>query len=150
MAANSLIKLYRLDNKQRLKIRQKTPLDVYHDNSFIPYPRLPGLADNVDRYGPEDIRTTASLGNEAVSFVNKNKGKLSSFYGARYEDILTNPEEEILKIFEFCELPGIGKGESAFWEKISQIGVTHHKNIYGDFEVVESICLDNMQKYGYL
>ena len=65
----------------------------------------------------------------------KKKDKLLAFYEVRYEDILKNPEEEIFKIFEFCELPEIRKDNTEFWSKVSQVGVIHHKNVYGDFDV---------------
>ncbi|MBC2694297.1 MAG: sulfotransferase [Desulfobacteraceae bacterium] len=149
-SANSLIKLYNLNADQLAKIRTKTRLPIYNNKVFIPYPRLPNLSENVKRYGPKDIRTTANLWNDAISFVNRHKNNLPSFYEVRYEDILSNPGEEILKIFEFCELPEIKKNNIAFSQKIGQIGIIHHKNVYGNFDIVESICRENMFKYGYL
>lgn len=149
-SANSLVKLYHLNMDQLSKIRSKKRQYIYDNKVFIPYPRLPRLAEYIERYGPEDIRTTAHLWNDAISFVSKHKNKLPSFYEVRYEDILTNPKKEISKIFEYCELPEIKKNNKAFSQKISKVGVIHHKNIYGDFDVVESICRENMLKYGYL
>lgn len=149
MVANSLIKLYKSDHAQLIKIRSKMRHGVYDDKPFIPYPRLPNLAENIKKYGPEDIRTTAHIWNDAVSFINERKEQLPSFYEIRYEDILANPKEMIFKIFEFCELPQISEDNTEFWQKISQVGVIHHKNIYGNFEIVEEICHNNMQRYGY-
>ncbi len=150
MAANSLLKIYRLENEQLQKIKGKTRLEIYQDKPFIPYPRLPNLAENVEKYGADDIRTTAHLWDDAISFISEKKDTLPSLFEVRYEDILKNPKEEVSKILEFCELPEIGKENTEFWEKISQVGVLHHKNVYGDFKVIEEICGDNMRKYHYL
>ncbi len=150
MSANSLLKLYRLDNAQLNRIREKGRHGILDDKPFIPYPRFPSLAENVAKYGAEDIRTTAHLWNDAVSFVYLNKEKLPSFYEVRYEDILTNPKEEIFKIFDFLELPKITRDNTNFWGRIGEFGVLRHKNVYENFDVVESICRDNMKMYGYL
>lgn len=151
MAANSLLKLYRLDNRQLRKISrngQFGALDV--ERGFVPYPRLPNLAENVAKYGADDIRTTAHLWNDAVTFVNEQKARLRSFHEVRYEDILANPEDEISKLFQFLELPPVTAQNQAFQQRIGEVGVLWHKNEYEDFNVVESICRDNMRKYGYL
>ncbi|MHC4175971.1 MAG: sulfotransferase family protein [Planctomycetota bacterium] len=152
MAANSLVKLCRLDRQQFAKICGKgyrTGI-LAADRPLIPYPRLPNLAENVEKYGAEDVRTTAHLWNDAISFVNRNKDKLPTFYEVRYEDILADPQKEVFGILEFCELPEPGKDKTKFWEKLGEFGVIRHKNVYGEFDVVESICRDNMQQYGYL
>ena len=148
--ANSLVKLYNLNADQLAKIRTKTRRPIYNNKVFIPYPRLPKLSEYIQEYGPDNIRTTASIWNDGISFVSEKKEKLQSFYEVRYEDILVNPKVEIFKIIDFCELPEIKKDNIAFSQKISQVGVIHHKNVYGHFDVVESICRENMLKYGYL
>jgi hypothetical protein len=149
-SANSLVKLYNLNAEQLAKIRTKTRHPIYNNKVFIPYPRLPKLSEYIQEYGPDNIRTTASIWNDGISFVSEKKEELQSFYEVRYEDILADPRVEIFKIIDFCKLPEIKKDNTKFWQKISQIGVIHHKNVYGNFDVVESICRENMFKYGYL
>jgi len=150
MACNSLLKLYRLDNQQLAKIRSAGRNPIPGNKPLVPYPRLPGLAENVAKYGAEDVRTTAHLWNDAVSFVNQRKAELPAFHEVRYEDILADPQKEVFRIFDFCELEIPGKDKTAFWDKIGEFGAIRHKNAYGDFEVIESICRDNMRQYGYL
>jgi len=151
MCANSLLKLYRLNQEQLTKIRAHGPRhDIYDEKPFVPYPRLPKLANYAREYGLEDIRTTANLWNDAVSLINEKRNNLPFFYEVRYEDILANPREEIFKILNFCELGDIKEDNNGFRKKLSNVGVIRHTSKYGDFEVVEEICRDNMQKYGYL
>lgn len=151
MAANSLIKLYRLDNAQLKKIKRTGQFDLLGlAQDFIPYPRLPNLAKNVAQYGADDIRTTAHLWNDAISFINENKRALPSFHEIRYEDILASPRDEIAKLFAYLELPPISKENQAFQERIAEVGVLRHKNEYHNFDVVESICGENMRNLGYL
>lgn len=150
MACNSLLKLHRLDNQQLEKIRASGRRPIPGDQPLIPYPRLPGLAEDVACYGAEDIRTTAHLWNAAVQFVNERKAELPAFHEVRYEDILADPEKEVFRIFEFCELDVPEESNRAFWSKIGEFGTIRHKNAYGNFDMVESICGDSMRKYGYL
>lgn len=149
--ANSMLKLYRLNWSQEEKIRRHQ--DAGEDGevkTFIPYPRVPRLAEYVERWGADDIRTTANVWNDSISLVDENKHKVNNYYAVRYEDILANPQVELRKVLEFCELPLIEDRESEFWQKLEGVGVVAHKNEYGDFSVVEEICHDNMVKYGYL
>ena len=37
-----------------------------------------------------------------------------------------------------------------FWDKLREVGRTHHQNQYADFEVIESICKEEMQALGYI
>ena len=148
--ANSLVKLYHLNQTQLEKIRARSRRPFFDNQPFIPYPRLPKLAQYVGKYGPDDIRTTAHLWNDALSFVEEIKSELPSFYEVRYEDILDNPENEIVKIIEFCELPEIENDNQAFWKKLNGVGRIHHKNVYNDFHLIESICGKKMKDYGYL
>lgn len=149
MAANSLVKLYRLENEKLERLREKGRLPLAADKPWLIYPRTPKLAENVEKYGPDDIRTTAHLWNDAETFVNQNKDKLPTFYEVRYEDILVDAQKEVLGILEFCEVSEPGKDNTEFWQKLGEFGKIRHKNVYGDFEVVESICGDNMRRYGY-
>lgn len=120
------------------------------DAPFIPYPRLARLQEHIDHYGPDDIRTTAHLRNDGVEFISKNRNLLPNFHEVRYEDILAEPKTEIRRILNFCELPHPSENDKIFQEKIARIGVVHHKNTYGSFDIVETICRKNMQRFGYL
>lgn len=148
-SANSLLKLFRLCNEQLSAIRKRKGLPV-SGSSFIPYPRMARLQEHIDTYGPDDIRTTAHLWNDGVEFVRKNRDLLPHFHEVLYEDILAEPQMEIRRILDFCELPYPAEETEEFWGKVAKIGVVHHKNVYGRFDVVESICRKNMQRFGYL
>ncbi len=149
-AANSLIKLYRKDNEQLSRIRLKRRHLLTGDQPLVPFPRLPNLKENVEKYGADDVRTTAHLWNDAVTFVNQRKDKLPTFYEVRHEDLLADPKKEVFGILEFCELSEPEKANRTFWDYLGEFGVIRHKNVYGEFDVVESICRDNMKKYRYL
>lgn len=143
--ANSLLKLY-----QRTQEQLKRIPGVDQTHPFIPYPRFPQLRAYLDRYGPDDIRTTAHIWNSAISFITEHKTELPFFYEVRYEDILANPQQEIRDLCEFCEFPFIDDPGTKFGQKVRQIGVVAHTNRYGDFATIESICGENMKRYGYL
>lgn len=148
-SANSLLKLFRLCNEQLITIRKRKGLPA-PESPFIPYPRMARLQGYIDEFGPDDIRTTAHLWNEGVEFVHKNQHLLPNFHEVRYEDILADPQSEIRRILDFCELPHPDENEQTFWGKVAKVGVVHHKNAYDSFDVVEEICRENMLKLGYL
>lgn len=150
--SNSMSKFYRLTQKQLNKIKYKLCNFVHDDKNFIPYPRLPKLSEYIQQYGPDDIRTTANIWNDGINFVNHNKSKISNFYEIRYEDILANPQSEIFKIIDFCELNTINSNRESFLHKLNQVGKVNHKqsNKYGNFDTIELICRDNLLLYNYL
>ena len=148
-SANSLLKLYHLTNEQLRAIRRRKG-QPQPKKPFIPFPRLAKLSAYIDEFGPDDIRTTAHLWNDGVTFIREINHLLPNFYEVRYEDILAAPRDEILKILDFCELDQPKKDVQLFWEKLNGVGVVHHTNRYGIFPVVEEICRENMLHYGYL
>jgi hypothetical protein len=147
--ANSMRKLYHLEQQQLAYIRSQTTHGMYDNAEFVPYPRVPRLGDYLEKWGPDSVRTTAHVWKDCVDIVNEYKGKLGSFLEVRFEDILANPRKELARIFEFCELPPVREDNKEFWDKISGVGKTHHKNKYGDFEVIEEICRDHMRVLNY-
>jgi hypothetical protein len=149
MCANSLVKLCRLNQTQEGRMRDKLHNPRNDGALFLPYPRFPRLAEYVEKYGPESIYTTANLWNDAVSFVDQNREQVPFFHNVRYEDLLANPEEEILKILDFCELPKVEDRNATLWQAIKKIGVIHHTNTYSNFELIESICGAIMSRHGY-
>lgn len=145
MVANSLLKLYRLQREQDIKVNHP----LFKDRPFVPYPRVEGLAEAAEQYGLDDVRTTAIVWNSSVNLIREIRPQIRNFHEVRYEDILAAPREELERILEFCELQTPVSGLGAFEERLSKVGVVHHKNSYGDFEVVEAIAGDNLRAYGY-
>jgi hypothetical protein len=149
-SANSLVKLYKRTNEQLQAIRNRDKRLAEDHRPFIPYPRLPRLQEYVDRYGPDDIRTTANLWKDGVNYFEQRKGELATYLEVRYEDILLDPPDQIQKILDFCELPAVPRSQAAFWDQLGNVGSIHHKNVYGNFADIEAICGPEMRRYGYL
>src|SRR4029077_13646516 len=124
----------RLTQAQEAKIKAKLHLTNGNHGLFVPYPRFPRLAEYVENYGVDSLQTTSHLWNDAISFVDQNKDQVPFFYNVRYEDILVNPKEEILKILDFCELRNIEDTRALLWQEVSKVGVIRHSNKYGDYE----------------
>lgn len=147
--ANSMVKFYRLEQSQLEFIRARGEKH-FPEGPFISFPRLPHLADYVQSYGPDSLETTSRLWNDGLDWVRGIKDQVPSFYEVRYEDILANPNQEVEKLLAFCELPSVPTDHAPFWDKLKQVGDIHHVNQYGAFDVVENICRENLQRYGYL
>jgi len=146
--ANSMVKIHRLCAEQLEAIcargRRKRP-----EGEFVPYPRLPRLAEYLDRFGPEDVRTTANLWNDAIDSVDAARAGSGAFHEVRYEDILTEPERCLRELFAFCEVDYPPEGNASFRELVGRIGKTHHRNAYAGFSTIEAICAERMARYGY-
>ena len=149
MTANSMLKLYRRDTAQQDRYRQYIKRDLPEGEYFVPYPRFPKLKQYSETFGLDDIRTTAHLWDDAMTFLASVKQKIPPYYEVRYEDILENPREEIIKLLEFCELEEPPASNTAFWGKVGAIGSVGHTNRYEGFDVVEQICRGNLQRFGY-
>ncbi len=150
MCANSMIKLYRRSAEQEARVRAKLGADGHPSGPYVSYPRIPKLREYIDSYGRDDIRTTANVWNDSISLIGDAKKDVPFFYEVRYEDILASPKTEIAKLMEFCELPDVADGEAPFWRKVDEIRTGPPPGQYSNFEVVETICRENMRKYGYL
>jgi hypothetical protein len=148
--ANSMVKLYRLEQAQLERIRKSGGHGIYDNAPYVAFPRLPRLAEYVATYGADSVQTTARLWNDAIDEVNRVKGGLNSFYEVRYEDILKEPDRELARVFEFCELPPIGNDNAAYWNKLATVGTIRHSNQYSDYDLIESICREKLVQYGYL
>jgi hypothetical protein len=149
MVANSLIKLYRRNVDQERKLKSEFPQLYNQEGYFIPYPRVPKLAEYLEKFGPEDIRTTAHLWNDAISYLVERKEKLPNFYEVRYEDILVDPHKELTKLLVFCELPLEKEQITHFWAMADTIKPVPPSDEYHSFDLVESICKDHLQRYNY-
>jgi hypothetical protein len=148
--ANSMLKLYRRTRDQEVKVRARLGLGDPPELRFVPYPRLPQLAEYVATYGADDLRTTAHVWDSSISIVEADKEHVDNFYEVRYEDIVARPKVEIGKLLEFCELPPVTDPDSPFCELVGQIRDMAGANQYANFDVVEDICQTKMQRYGYL
>src|SRR5205085_2102428 len=122
---------------------------LYDNAEFVPYPRVPRLPEYLAQWGPDDVRTTAHVWDDCISILNEWRGKLRSFLQVRFAGILGNPQNELGPNLEFAELPPIREDNKDFWDKLSGVGKTHHKNKYGDFAVIEEICRENMRGLNY-
>jgi hypothetical protein len=150
MCANSMLKLCRLNRAREVEMRRKLGSPRDEQSLFLPYPRFPRLAEYVETFGADSISTTAHLWNDAMTFVEGARQDVRSFYNVRYEDILANPRQEILKILDFCELSTVDDPQAPLWTAAARIGAIHHTNAYGNFELIESVCRDNMRNYCYV
>jgi len=146
--ANSMLKIYHISNQRLMEIRKRQGRPLPKE-PFIPYPRLPRIKAHLASFGPDDIRCTASLWNDAIEVVDQHRGKIRNLLEVRYEDILENPKAQLKAIFDFCELETPGSENAAYQKKLQGIGVIHHQNQYADFDLVTEICGENMQRYGY-
>jgi len=142
--ASSMIKLCRRNQAQEAKLR-----GVSEEKLIVPYPRLPNLAEDVRRYGAHDLRTTAHLWDDAMSFVARHSGALRSFHTVRHEDIVANPKRELAKILEFCELRELNDPSARFWQEAGRISVVPSTVDDRNFALIEEICQTNMDRYGY-
>lgn len=146
MVANSMIKLYRRQVEQNERVNHP----LFSEKPFIPYPRVRHLKDYMEKWGAEDLRTTAHVWNDTVDFVNGAKDELTHFYEVRFEDLLADPAVQLQKIMDFCDLPPMTTGRARFEKKVAGVGRVHHKNRYSGFDEVEAIAADNLKRYGYL
>jgi len=148
VCANSMVKLFNLVQAQEAKLRGPARNGGSPTDLFVPYPRMPKLLEYIERYGAGDVRTTANLWNDSVSFADACASECP-FFTVRYETFVADPTAEISKILEFCELPEVDQSIERFWNKIRGVGVLRHSNRYGSFEVIEEICRANMERHGY-
>jgi hypothetical protein len=140
-----MVKLCRTEIERQKRFR----LAGGKEKVFVPYPRFPRLAEYVQSYGADDVRTTARLWNDAITYLDGIRPALPHFHEVRFEDILTDPRGAVGRLLEFCELAPVKADQKSFWGKIGEVGTVHHTNRYKEFEAVTEICGDNMRKHGY-
>lgn len=143
MVANSLVKLYRLNNQQLAKIHHP---ELSH---IFPYPKTRRLKEYMDTYGPDSLECAARSWQDTVQLVRQTAPALDGFYEVRYEDLLASPREETEKLLAFCELPWPSESNQAFHAQFGTIGKIRHENRYGNFDVVERVAQDALRMYGY-
>lgn len=143
MVANSLVKLYRLNNQQILKIRHP------HLKSIVPYPKTRRLKGFLDTYGADTLECTSRVWADSLRLVEELAPRLNHFLEIRYEDLLADPEAHTRRLLEFCDLPWPAADNAAFQAALAGVGTIHHENRYGEFDVVERIAGDALARYGY-
>lgn len=146
---NSMLKIHRICNEQLRAIHARRGKPA-PEREFVPYPRLPKLAEYLERYGSNDLRTTAHLWNDAIDYIDSVRGFLGDdLYELTYESICADPRGALEGLWDFCELNTDAGRNQALDAKIAGVGVIHHRNDYHDFEQIETICGDRMSRYGY-
>lgn len=146
--ANSMVKLYRLTQQQLDRIRSRGRHGVYDAQPFMPFPRLPRLAEYVESFGADDVRTTAALWRDGVKRLHDAKSKLGAYLEVRYEDIVVDPEFALRRILEFCELDAPPDG-ALYFQKLRSVVRAPRSASYGQFDIIESICGNEMRRLGY-
>jgi hypothetical protein len=146
--ANSMVKFYRMTQQQLAWIRAHGGHGMYDERPYMPFPRLPRLAEYVERYGPDDIRTTAWLWRDGVALMDEVKDQLPSFLEVRYEDIVANPPGSLQRILDFCELDASVKYPE-FSIRLSKVGKSPSRSEDDSTGVVEEICGEVMRQHGY-
>jgi hypothetical protein len=143
MCANSMLKLYRRHRVQEARVRKE--LRRPPTAPFVPYPRVPRLAEYVRTYGADSVHTTARVWNDAVSLLNGARDEVVRLHELRYEDLVEDPRRELGRLLEFCELPDADQ----IWQAAARIEDRRATHSYGDFELIERICGTAMRQYGY-
>ena len=149
--ANSMLKLHRLCNEQWQRIHARRAV-APRQPVFVPYPRLPRLPELVRQFGADDLRTTAHLWNDAMALMEAVRADLPApqFHEVRYEDICARPQEEMARLLRFIDLPAPDASAAVYHQRLAQVGRVHHRNDYGNFDVVAEICGPALRRYGYL
>lgn len=150
MVANSLIKLYHRHRDQEAYVRARLGQPANGRQPFVPYPRIPNLAKYVAEYGVDSIQTTARVWNDAIAALDAVRDRIPCLYELRHEDLVANPQEEIARLMQFCELDEVTDRFAPFWEKVEGLHVVPPGKQYRDYEVVEEVCADRMRRYRYL
>lgn len=147
--ANSMIKLARACREQLAFIRASgQPLRMRLD-SFVPYPRLPRLAEYVGAYGVEDIRTTSRVWRDSMLFMEETGPLLPNLLTVRFESILADPGASVGRILDFCGLAPFPQDHQAFADLCRNTGRLGHVNAYSEFETIMTVCRKAMPLAGY-
>jgi len=147
--ANSMIKLLRACRTQLATVKASgRPLSMRLDD-FVPYPRLPRLAEYVGRFGADDVRATARLWRDAALFMEDLAPSLPNLLTVRFESVLADPAGSVARILEFCRLSPLPADNPAMAALYARTGKVAHVNDYGDYALVADICREAMARLGY-
>lgn len=147
--ANSMVKLWQRCYSQLRSIRASGKKMAMNLESFVPYPRLPRLAEYVDRFGAGNVRTTARLWRDSILFMGEKGGRLPKLMTVRFESILADPVAAVGRILDFCGLKQFASGDESFRALCAQTGQVSHVNTYGEFGIISEVCHQTMDLLGY-
>lgn len=147
--ANSMLKLLAACRDQLAFIRRSGKRLAVDITDFIPYPRLPRLAEYVARFGANDIRTTARLWRDAAFFMENVAPTVPNLLTVRFESLLADPAGTVAKILDFCCLSPLDPNTPAYRELLEKTGKVAHKNAYGEYDAITALCREAMPLLGY-
>ncbi|MBI4806643.1 MAG: sulfotransferase [Desulfovibrio sp.] len=147
--ANSMVKLWQRCDSQLRSIRASGKKMAMNLESFVPYPRLPRLAEYVDRFGAGNVRTTARLWRDSLLYMGEKGDRLPNLLTVRFESILADPQGCVNRILEFCGLEPFAPGNAAFASLCAKTGHVSHVNTYGEFGLISEVCHQTMTLLGY-
>lgn len=147
--ANSMIKLLRACRAQLARINASGRPLAMRLTDFVPYPRLPRLAEYVRRFGADDVRATARLWRDAVGFMADLAPSVPHLLTVRFESVLADPAGAMARILDFCRLPPFPADSPAVAALYAQTGRVAHVNAYGEYGTITDICREAMELAGY-
>ena len=147
--ANSMVKLLARCDEQLEIIKQSGKPTVVPVTRFVPYPRLPRLAEYVERFGADDVRTTARLWRDAIRFMEENGEQLPNVLTVRFESIVALPKQTIARILNFCDLQPFSDEQGVFADLCSKTVKVGHINKYGHYELIDAVCAREAILMGY-
>ena len=149
LTANSMQKLLARCDEQLAALKAAQVRLAMRLDRFIPYPRLPRLVEYTERFGPDDLRTTARLWRDAAAFLDERAQRLPRLLTVRFEDVLTDPARTVQTILDFCELPRFAPDHAVFRELCARTGRVAHVNRYQGYDLITDVCRDAMVRLGY-
>jgi hypothetical protein len=147
--ANSMRKLLAACRDQLARIKASGRPMALRLDDFVPYPRLPRLAEYVERFGADDVRTTARLWRDATFFMEALAPDLPNVMTVRFESVLADPAASVACILDFCRLSPLPADAPAMAALYAQTGKVAHVNAYGQYELITDICRQAMPRLGY-
>lgn len=147
--ANSMLKLLARCDEQLAVIKASGKKMVIALERFVPYPRLPRLAEYAGRFGVDDVRTTARLWRDSILYMEERGPGLGKVLTVRFESVLADPAGTVGKILDFCGLPPFAEDNPVFRELCGKTGKVAHVNDYRDYELIADICGETMRMMGY-
>jgi len=147
--ANSMVKLLLACRAQLCRINASGKTLAMRLTDFVPYPRLPRLAEYVARFGADDVRATARLWRDATYFMEALAPDVPHMLTVRFESVLADPAGSMARILDFCRLPPLPEDSPAMAALYAQTGKVAHVNAYGEYDLITDICREAMPRVGY-
>jgi hypothetical protein len=147
--ANSMLKLLARCDEQLAVVKASGRKMAMELERFVPYPRLPRLAEYAARFGVDDVRTTARLWRDSIRYMEERGPGLGKVLTVRFESVLADPAGAVARILDFCGLPPFDEDDPVFAELCRGTGKVAHVNAYRDYEFIADICGPAMRQMGY-